>query len=224
MTPARSSRPSRPCFSTPTSTPERSCSTRCSCTWRVGVRARNGTRFRLPISAVRAERRLQQTLDRLRSRFRIGRVCVCVAADRGMIRAATVAALEERGLNYILGARERRTKAVGDMVLGDEGPFVPLLLNRPRGETQLFAKEGRGGRRALHRMPQRGGECPGRQAGRDGRPSTLPCGRRKGADRQSRLPGTCTARARARRSRSTPASSPGRSASTASSFCAPTPA
>ena len=38
-------------------------------------------------------------VDRLRARFEIGRVCV--VADRGMISAATIAALEERGLEYI---------------------------------------------------------------------------------------------------------------------------
>ena len=78
-------------------------------------------------------------VDRLRSRFGIGRVCV--VADRGMISAATVAALEERGLDYILGARERRTKVVREVVLRDERPFVPLLIERARGETQLFVKE-----------------------------------------------------------------------------------
>ena len=78
-------------------------------------------------------------VDRLRSRFGIGRVCV--VADRGMISAATVAALEERGLDYILGARERRTKVVREVVLRDEKPFVPLLIERARGETQLFVKE-----------------------------------------------------------------------------------
>ena len=38
-------------------------------------------------------------VDRLRKRFWIARVCVM--ADRGMISAATIAALEERGLDYI---------------------------------------------------------------------------------------------------------------------------
>ena len=56
-------------------------------------------------------------VDRLRSRFGIGRVCV--VADRGMISAATIAALEERGLDYILGARERRTTVVREVVLRD---------------------------------------------------------------------------------------------------------
>ena len=54
-------------------------------------------------------------IDRLRRRFAIGRVCV--VADRGMISAETIAALEERGLLYILGVRERTDKLVRDVVL-----------------------------------------------------------------------------------------------------------
>jgi transposase len=50
---------------------------------------------------------LLPVVDRLRERFHIGRVCV--VADRGMISAATITALEERKLEYILGARERST-------------------------------------------------------------------------------------------------------------------
>ena len=78
-------------------------------------------------------------VDRLRSRLRIGRVCV--VADRGMISAATIAALEERGLDYILGARERGTAVIREAVPRDGKPFVPLLIERGRGETQLFVKE-----------------------------------------------------------------------------------
>jgi transposase len=44
-------------------------------------------------------------VDRLRRRFAIGRICV--VADRGMISAETIAALEARGLLYILGTRDR---------------------------------------------------------------------------------------------------------------------
>ena len=51
---------------------------------------------------------LLPVVDRLRERFHIGRVCV--VADRGMISAATIAALEERKLEYILGARERQRR------------------------------------------------------------------------------------------------------------------
>ena len=42
-------------------------------------------------------------VDCLRSRFGIGRLCV--VADRGMISAATIAALEKRGLDYTSWAR-----------------------------------------------------------------------------------------------------------------------
>jgi transposase len=66
---------------------------------------------------------------------------VCVVADRGMISAATIAALEERKLEYILGARERSSAIVRRLVLEDERPLTPLLIERARGETQLFVKE-----------------------------------------------------------------------------------
>jgi hypothetical protein len=82
---------------------------------------------------------LVPVVDRLRERFHIGRVCV--VADRGMISAATIAALEERKLEYILGARERSSAVVRRLVLEDEAPLTPLLVERVRGETQLFVKE-----------------------------------------------------------------------------------
>jgi hypothetical protein len=86
---------------------------------------------------------LLPVVDRLRDRFHIGRVCV--VADRGMISAATIAALEERKLEYILGARERSSAVVRRLVLEDEAPLTPLLVERARGETQLFVKEVRVG-------------------------------------------------------------------------------
>ena len=82
---------------------------------------------------------LLPVVDRLRKRFGIGRVCV--VADRGMISAATIAALEERGLAYILGARERGTAVIRETVLKNERPFVPLRIERGRGDTQLFVKQ-----------------------------------------------------------------------------------
>jgi len=82
---------------------------------------------------------LLPVVDRLRQRFAIGRVCV--VADRGMISKATISALEERRLEYILGARERSSAVVRGAVLDDEAPFTPLLIERARGETQLFVKE-----------------------------------------------------------------------------------
>jgi Transposase DDE domain len=79
-------------------------------------------------------------IDRLRSRFSIGRVCV--VADRGMISAPTIAALEERGLEYVLGARERTDGLVRSVVLADTRPFTPLCVRRSGGEeAQLWVKE-----------------------------------------------------------------------------------
>jgi transposase len=82
---------------------------------------------------------LLPVVDRLQRRFSIGRVCV--VADRGMISAATIAGLEERKLEYILGARERSDAVVRKLVLENDDPFVPLLVERKAGETQLFVKQ-----------------------------------------------------------------------------------
>jgi len=81
---------------------------------------------------------LLPVVDRLRSRFGIGRVCV--VADRGMISAQTIAGLEERKLEYILGVRERSDAIVKKIVLENDDPFVPLLVER-NGETPLFVKQ-----------------------------------------------------------------------------------
>src|SRR5215217_1088798 len=83
---------------------------------------------------------LLPVVDRLRRRFAIGRVCV--VADRGMISAPTIAALEQRGLEYVLGARERTDALVRRVVLADSRPFTPLCVPRAGGEeTQLWVKE-----------------------------------------------------------------------------------
>jgi len=74
-------------------------------------------------------------IDRLRARFAIGRVCV--VADRGMISASTIAALEERGLEYVLGARERTDSMVRTVVLEDRRPFTPLCVKRAGGEASI---------------------------------------------------------------------------------------
>jgi Transposase DDE domain len=88
-------------------------------------------------------------IDRLRARFGIDRVCV--VADRGMISAATIAALEQRGLEYILGVRERSSKEVREIVMADPVPSVPLVIPRNgRPDTELQAKEVKlGGRRYI---------------------------------------------------------------------------
>jgi len=85
-------------------------------------------------------------IDRLRQRFAIGRVCV--VADRGMISDETIAGLEERKLDYILGVRERSSKEVYGVVLKDQKPSVPLVIPRgTRPDTELEAKEVRVGKR-----------------------------------------------------------------------------
>jgi Transposase DDE domain len=83
---------------------------------------------------------LLPVVDRLRERFGIMRMCV--VADRGMISAQTIAELEVRGIDYILGARERSDKEVRDIVLADKKPMVPLTIDRAHGEfTDIEVKE-----------------------------------------------------------------------------------
>ena len=82
---------------------------------------------------------LLPVVERLRRRFGVERACV--VADRGMISAATIAALEARKIDYILGARERSSKEVRETVLHDDGATVPLTIPRQKGETDLAVKE-----------------------------------------------------------------------------------
>jgi hypothetical protein len=82
---------------------------------------------------------LLPVVERLRNRFGVDRACI--VADRGMISAATIAALEARKIDYILGARERSTKEVRETVLHDNGAAVPLTIPRQKGETDLAVKE-----------------------------------------------------------------------------------
>jgi hypothetical protein len=77
-------------------------------------------------------------IDRLRQRFAIGRICV--VADRGMLSAATVAALEARELLYLLATRERTDQVVRDVVLADPAPYVPLTIAKRGQETDYDAK------------------------------------------------------------------------------------
>ena len=83
---------------------------------------------------------LLPVVDRLRARFSVGRICV--VADRGMISAQSIAALEERKLEYVLGVRERSSAEVRRTVIDDQTPFVPLVVPRVSGElTELEAKQ-----------------------------------------------------------------------------------
>ena len=83
---------------------------------------------------------LLPVVDRLRQRFGIARMCV--VADRGMISAETMAELDKRSIEYILGARERADKEVRTIVLADARPMVPLVIPRARDkETAIEVKE-----------------------------------------------------------------------------------
>ena len=66
---------------------------------------------------------LVPVVDRLRSRFGVSKVCI--VADRGMISKETIEELEkeERGWQYILGARMRSQNEVKDEVLARAGRY-----------------------------------------------------------------------------------------------------
>jgi hypothetical protein len=70
---------------------------------------------------------LLPVVERLKSRF--GIVRFCIVADRGMISADTIAALEEPDCNipYILGARMRRVKEVREEVLSRAGRYCEVF-------------------------------------------------------------------------------------------------
>ncbi|MCX6927121.1 MAG: IS1634 family transposase, partial [Verrucomicrobia bacterium] len=73
---------------------------------------------------------LLPVVQRLRQRFRVRRVCI--VADRGMISADTIAALEAETLDcdYILGARMRSVKEVREQVLADRGRYEEVTPER----------------------------------------------------------------------------------------------
>lgn len=73
---------------------------------------------------------LLPVVNRLRQRFRVRRVCL--VADRGMISADTITALESEEVDwdYILGARMRAMKEVRDRVLADRGRYQEITPER----------------------------------------------------------------------------------------------
>jgi transposase len=73
---------------------------------------------------------LLPVVNRLRQRFRVRRVCL--VADRGMISAGTIKALEsdELDCDYILGARMRSVKEVSERVLADRGRYQEITPER----------------------------------------------------------------------------------------------
>ena len=84
---------------------------------------------------------LLPVVKRLRERFGIREACI--VADRGMISADTIAALEAEKIEYILGVRERTSREVRAEIIEDDGLAVPLLIPRQKGETELAVRETR---------------------------------------------------------------------------------
>jgi len=86
-------------------------------------------------------RTLLPIVERLGQRFGLRRVCI--VADRGMIQAATVKALEEQGWPYILGARMRSQKEVKEEVLRRGGRYSEIFSPRQRAKdpSPLSVKE-----------------------------------------------------------------------------------
>jgi transposase len=82
---------------------------------------------------------LLPVVKRLRERFGIAQACI--VADRGMISADTIVALEAEKIEYILGVRERTSREVRAEIIEDDGLAVPLLIPRQKGETELAIRE-----------------------------------------------------------------------------------
>jgi len=77
---------------------------------------------------------LVPVVERMRAKFRVGEICV--VADRGMVSEATIAAFEamEPPVYYILGARMRRQKEVGELVLKSRKPWKEVTPERQRAK------------------------------------------------------------------------------------------
>ena len=78
---------------------------------------------------------LEAVAERLGHRFGIR--SVCLVADRGMISKRTMAAIEARGWQYILGARARATKEVREAVLTDGGAMTAITVARAHDPEPL---------------------------------------------------------------------------------------
>ena len=88
-------------------------------------------------------------VDRLKSKFCIGRICI--VADRGMISKETIAELQKsvRDVHYILGARMRIVKEIREEVLEDTTPYESVYGPREKSKdtSPLEVKEVRVGTR-----------------------------------------------------------------------------
>jgi len=72
---------------------------------------------------------LVPVVDRLKTRFAIGQVCI--VADRGMVSRETIAETTRRGWQYILGVRMRRFKEDSVEVLGRAGRYEEVHPKSP---------------------------------------------------------------------------------------------
>jgi hypothetical protein len=69
---------------------------------------------------------LNPIVDRLRTRFHLGRVCI--VADRGMISRAVIDEIKTReDWWYILGVRMRTVKAMRALLAADDGPYEEVF-------------------------------------------------------------------------------------------------
>ena len=86
---------------------------------------------------------LLPVVNRLRQRFRVRRVCI--VADRGMISAGTIRALESEELDcdYILGARMRSVKEVQRSGLGRSRPLSGDHSGAENGQRSLAVESQR---------------------------------------------------------------------------------
>ena len=86
---------------------------------------------------------LLPVVERMKRRFGVREICVL--ADRGMISQETIATLEaaDPPVRYILGARMRRQKEVGEQVLGRRGRWTLVNLERinPKDPAPLKVRE-----------------------------------------------------------------------------------
>jgi transposase len=82
-------------------------------------------------------------VDRLRARFSIARICI--VADRGMISRKTIEELQaaHRDTRFILGARLRSVKEIGEKVLCDPEPYQEVYGPKVRSKdpSPLQVKE-----------------------------------------------------------------------------------
>lgn len=83
---------------------------------------------------------LAPVVERLKTRFRIG--TVCIVADRGMISAETVAEIEQREWRYILGVR-MRSSTEAKAVVGRAGRYAEIYpqSDDPDDPSPLKVKE-----------------------------------------------------------------------------------